>query len=245
MSRERPILFGSAMVKAILEGRKVQTRRIVRPQPKPWALNDAFLDTGDGEPVTLSQLEELCPYGVPGDRLWCREAWKSEDYSCADEQQDDGHECGDHCEQTYVYYAATPRVGYRPKPDKARITYLDESTPLDANPFLASAPWRPSIHMPRWASRITLEVTEVRVQRLQEISEEDAQSEGVEPMSLTEEEIAAATSESFNDRLIRALGPGQFSHRFTFEMLWQEINGKRAPWASNPWVWAISFKRVA
>lgn len=102
------------------------------------------------------------------------------------------------------------------------------------------------IHMPRWASRITLEVTDVRVQRLQDISEEDAKAEGVEPLSMTQKEIAdlqISDVSPFEKELFRLMGPGSFSYKATFQMFWSEIYGKGS-WDSNDWVRAISFKRV-
>lgn len=236
--KERPILFQGAMVRALLAGTKTQTRRLLKPQPELAIIGDRAADAlrklqdagiapkgeqprwrwdGCFYPRWPNSLHDLSPYGVPGDRLWVRETFKIRDYSCDEEPQEDGHECRDHCKQTYVYYRATPRVGYRPKPDGARITYLDESTLLTE---WYERDWRPSIYLPRWASRITLEVTEVRVQRLQEISEEDARAEGVDW--------------SMHGR----------SGRDNFRDLWDAINGKRAPWSSNPWLWVISFKRL-
>lgn len=138
--KERPILFSGAMVRAILENRKSQTRRRVKPQPKPWALNDAFLEWGDGSPLTLSQLAECGPYG-PGMRLWVRETWAP-------------WEGNGSATAWAVYRADAPDIPWTPRR------------------------WTPSIFMPRRASRITLEVTDVRVQHVQEISEEDARAEG-------------------------------------------------------------------
>jgi hypothetical protein len=94
--------------------------------------------------------------------------------------------------------------------------------------------WRPSIFMPRWASRITLEVTEVRVQRLQEVTEDDALAEGVEPLK----HIAP------DQPLLTGGTAGEQPHRLAFSVLWDSINGERASWVSNPWVWAVSFRRL-
>jgi hypothetical protein len=99
--------------------------------------------------------------------------------------------------------------------------------------------WRPSIHMPRWASRITLEVTDVRVQRLQDITDEDAKAEGVVPLEHIHED-QRVPGPGFNDCRL-----GDQPHRLPFAILWDEINGKRAPWEADPWVWAIEFERVA
>lgn len=154
------------------------------------------------------------PYGQPCDRLWVRETWAtSQDY--------------DHIPLRDAGFYSRDSIWYRAECE-------------DVHP--GRGVWRPPSCMPRWASRLTLEITSVRVQRLQDISEEDAQDEGVEPMRITEEDIAEATSDSIEDRLVRALGPGEFPHRFAFELYWQDIYGKRAPWSSNPWVWVVSFR---
>lgn len=206
--KERPILFSGAMVRAILAGTKTQTRRIER----------------DGDTIAkLPYPNVCCPYGALGDRLWVRETWRSWRSTCAEDDADDEHECGPHCDQTYVAYQATPRDGYRPKPDHARITYLDESTPLERNQRLLG-PWKPSIHMPRAFSRIDLEVVSVRVERLQDITEEDARAEGVP--------------------LVMPIGCNSSEYRASFRALWAAINGDRAPWASNPWVWRVEFRRA-
>lgn len=198
MSREHPILFSGPMARAILEGRKSVTRRVVKPQPvvgdggcwypepprktahraRHYA-NDAHLRKG--------LARDFCPYGTPGDRLWVRETWG--------------------------------------KLDMGSVCYRADDEPA----VPADGRWRPSIHMPRWASRITLEVTEVRVQRLQEISEEDAKAEGVEAVPFC-----------------KAGRPDGMEHVEAFEGLWTDINGKRpgCSWDANPFVWVISFRRL-
>jgi len=234
--KERPIIMGPDSVRAVLADRKTQTRRVLRREHvddvHAWCRCDA-----DGSWIGWAgQRAELtdydlftqraypdgggvrCPYGVVGDRLWVREAFKTSEYHCTEEQQDEAHECGEHCKQTYVYYAATPRHGYRPVPDRAAITYLDESSPLTD---WYTAGWKTPIFMPRWASRLTLEITDVRVQRLQDISDEDARAEG---QGIT-------------------WGGGCF-HR-SFAGGWDSINKKRGHgWDTNPWTWAVSFRRL-
>lgn len=264
--RERPILFSSPMVRAILAGQKTQTRRLVTvtggmfSSPMVRAImagtktvtgGKVRLCNGDGRGAFLyldfdgvpglswrpyggaptqpyPNPQDACPYGVPGDRLWVRETWRSWEERCDDgsgSPHDYDTQCGPHCSQTYVAYAASPRTGYRPKPDGATITYLDDSTPLESYHESLTGPWRPSIFMPRWASRITLELTDVRVQRLQDISEEDAKAEGItEPMPIM----------------------GTRGYVAAFSYLWDSINGKRYPWTdSNPWVWALTFRRLS
>ena len=104
---------------------------------------------------------------------------------------------------------------------------------------VSGGPWRPSIYMPRWASRLTLEITEVRVQRLQDISEEDALAEGMDGHVAGEGPVS---------RVRLFMEPGFLHSRFYregYEYAWDEINGKRAPWSSNPFVWVLTFRRQA
>lgn len=185
--KEHPILFSGPMIRAILEDRKTQTRRIVKPQPDAqlFSINSGpewtYPDRLDPDEPDWDRVR-LCPYGKPGDRLWVRETWRN-------------------------------------GPDKALYRATDDSgTP--------SIRWKPSIHMPRAYSRISLEVTAVRVERVQDISEKDAWAEGVHS-------IARRLPYSGDDLASVA-----------FSGLWQEINGKRHPWDSNPWVWVVEFKRI-
>ena len=181
-TRERPILFSGPLVRAILAGRKTQTRRIVKTGPGITAVDD--LD-GERWPGYMDECREWkrlpCPYGVPGDRLWVRETFDAPP--------------GSTNRAEVVYRADYER-------DEHQHT------------------WWPSIYMPRWASRITLEITGVRVERVQEISEADAFDEGV---SLS--------------------APDEQTYRWQFAVLWNAINGKDS-WESNPWVWVIEFRRV-
>lgn len=204
---ERPILFSAPMVRAILAGQKTQTRRALRRQfaldalpvempktaPEGWVVNghsgiwwcDAAANPDDAI---------HCPYGVPGDRLWVREAhWFFQD------QHD-------------------PVTGYTPP------VLTTEDVEYRADGESTRHGWRPSIHMPRWASRITLEITGVRVQRLQAIREGDAMDEGAEPI------------------LVPPDG-GSCPHVEGFEQLWKSINGRES-WDANPWVWVVEFKRL-
>ena len=202
--KERPILFSSEMVRAIIDGRKTQTRRVVKPQPAA------------GLP---------CPYGAPGDRLWVRETFAS---FRAEGQP------------------VTPRdARYVVLRDGAQV-YADGKTYPPLAAYAAGAfdaiKWRPSIHMPRWASRITLEVVSVRVERVQSITEEDARAEGVDWAA------PHPYGERWDDdredpREVGYSTGGSFA-RDNFRRLWDSINGKRASWASNPWVWAVEFRRV-
>ena len=193
---ERPILFSGAMVRAILEGRKTVTRRVVKPCRHPF-----------GRMLTAEEVAAefnggtcavLCPYGQPGERLWVRETFNRSNPGGA--------------EGVYYYRA-------------------DGQFPaaMGGNRFYGDEAWKPSIHMPRAASRILLEITAVRVERLQAISEEQAKAEGA-PMELAE--------------LERTVLGAVATYRAGFARLWQSINGAES-WFANPWVWVVEFKRVA
>lgn len=229
--KERPILFSAPMVRAILAGAKTQTRRALAIQPvgAPTA-GRLYRNRAMTKPVFAAIWANpsspdgstccLCPYGVPGDQLWVRETWYCDDY----------------------------RVQNGPylKPDDLDVTEAQDYGTLvyrassGDRPYEAEQPvWRPSIHMPRWASRITLDVLDIRVERLQDISEADAIAEGG-----TEAMRGWWTHEGlqWND-------PGP-NHRFgatpidSYRVLWESINGPGS-WGANPWVWAINFKRLA
>lgn len=215
MSKERPILFNDEMVRAILEGRKSQTRRIVKPAP-PANLDKALhVGVGSFEAVRASGLFRFsenqtgdmwpegpmpCPYGRPGDRLWVQEVhgYKIRSVGGTPHEQ--------------VTYRATD-------PDAAHC--------YDCNGNELPMLWQEPEKMPRWASRITLEITDVRVERLQDISEADSENEGCAPAFLDE----------FGN-----VGGAPF-YRRGFCKLWREIYGHDS-WGENPWVWVISFKRV-
>jgi hypothetical protein len=180
MIRERPILMSTPMVKAILDGRKTMTRRVMKLHSlsgKLYLRIKQVFPTGWRYIPIDNKIIKHCPHGIPGDRLWVRETFYAES-------------------KDTIYYKAS-WTGYEDAPNSG---------------------WKPSIFMPRWASRITLEITNVRVERLQEITEENAKAEG------TVNEFFA-------------------SDRYWFKDLWDSINGKKYPWSSNPWCWVIEFKR--
>lgn len=212
--KERPILFSAPMVRAILAGTKTQTRRVVKPQPfrdpsthgYQWHGGAALLRAEYGDRYVHTDLEPMrraaercCPYGQPGDRLWIRETFGVQ-ADCTI-----GY-------QKFTSLKLTPSAKERPK-----IHYRS-----DNNERAWVEKWRPSIHMHRWASRITLEVTDVRVERLQDISEADAVAEGVK--------------NSLH------LPGGRFASE-NYCHLWDTINGEGS-WDTNPWVWVVSFKRI-
>ncbi len=234
--KERPILMMGEMVRATLEDRKLQTRRVVKlreiqPSATPghdWTFRDRRMLWND---VSTKRLLEMCPYGVPGDRLWVRETWKS-----LGSYPDNG--------QANIEYRAGGRsLGIRTE-DWAKYLRPDSV-------------WRPSIHMPRWASRIDLEVTAVRVERVQEISTTDAMAEGVAPAPATG--IGPSYTRGFH-RLWNAInakpkpcygrieGKRVITHYESFP--WEDNEETRVhrgkPWivSGNPHVWVVEFKRV-
>ena len=214
--RERPIIFSAHMVLALLAGRKTMTRRIVKyVYPASFAVigvRDAISDR-DGAPSRLDIAPrdwELCPYGVPGDRLWVREAFQYCDV------QLDGYERED---PVCVLFKADMKP-YRCEPTARFI-------PNQHAEEWKIGRWRSPLYMPRWASRLTLEVTDVRVERLHDISDADARAEGVTPAPFT-----------------RAGRAADLLHVEAFEALWESIHGKGS-WHANPWLWVISFRRLA
>lgn len=216
--KERAILFSGRMVRAILEGRKTQTRRLVKPQPiidgpvSWWPDNSkpehAFIGDGD---LQIKLLEDAsCPYGYAyadgsKDRLWVRETWAALDREFEDPE---------------VIYRADYRPGTGIYASPCNCGWCDDGE--------NHAKWRPSIYMPRWASRINLEITGVRVERLQDITTSDIAAEGVDN---------GKSNAKMGDR-------HDAMQRIAFEELWDSINGDRAAWSSNPWVWVVDFARV-
>lgn len=208
----RPILFSSPMVRALLEGRKTMTRRMVNPQPRQgsmgcmskldwsWKRKGGFSYTVSNSPNGPSDIAEDCPYGVPGDRLWVRESMRLTERG--------------------LTYAA----------DGALVEDCAELQALMARPSLR--PSVPGIHMPRWACRLVLEVTAVRVERVKEIKVADA--------------IAEGCSEDFQETC-EPCGPecsgNHYGATWEFARLWDSINGEGS-WDANPWVWVVTFRRV-
>lgn len=195
---ERPILFSAPMVRAILDGRKTQTRRIVKHipmlgDPSGWCA--AAKAQEPGWVHIVGDYRRFCPYGEPGDRLWVREAWVRTDGM-----------------------TSVPDTFYRASESAANAEQL--------------GPWKSPLFMPRWASRITLEIESVRVERLQDISEEDAMAEGV----VHRNSCWYATDDPKALPWMTASG--------AYINLWESINGAGS-WDANPWVWVIQFRRIA
>ncbi|QZX85311.1 ASCH domain-containing protein [Metapseudomonas otitidis] len=201
--RERPILFAGPMVRAILNGEKTVTRRVMKPFQVPTLDDDGrwysvaqrdpkwgFAVDGDTERECANALAAslCCPHGAPGDRLWVRETYG--DAGC-------------------------------------RLTYRAD---LDDGAHCMVKKWIPSIHMPRSASRILLKITAVRIERLQDISDEQALAEGV---GVTKHAVGVKLTSPHDESVPRAM----------FRELWQSINGTES-WTANPWVWVVEFKRI-
>ena len=217
--KERPILFSAQMVRALLDGRKTQTRRVIKPAPEvfdhqvpirpeprgggKWI----FMAYSDRPSYQFATSDRKCPYGVPGDRLWVRETWRTL-------RRFDSHKPRNVPAGTMrAYEADAPYIGDCRSAPAGRMGKL-----------------RPSIFLPRWASRITLAITDVRVQRLQEISEADARAEGV-----------PYNHACFHDSIQSSIENTAIRN---YAVLWDRLNAKRGyGWDVNPWVWAISFKR--
>lgn len=215
--RERPILFSGPMVRAILDGTKTQTRRVVGLDTLQPSTTSGYEWTFRGkapvrsiaqqkraaggcwQDLTAGQFLALCPYGEPGDRLWVKETYALHHAWDAHPPSAGG--------------AASKRVWHR----------ADAPDAIDGR-----GRWRQSIHMPRWASRLTLGVTSVRVERLHDITEDDARAEGVEP----------SYGKGWDGQRAQIL-----SARDGFAHLWTSINGSES-WVANPFVWVVCFKRV-
>ncbi|EIV2913319.1 hypothetical protein L7Q46_002645 [Serratia marcescens] len=215
--KERPVIFNGEMVRSILDGRKTQTRRLVPEwqRPKYYPENDdephynwmavaqsdrrwGYGVFGETEEACAKELSTMapCPFGNAGDRLWVRETFAAFDADW--KHPGKPHDLKDGPWPNVVYPASVAKI-----PDGT---------------------CRPSIHMPRWASRILLEITAVRVERLNDISEEDAKAEGVAPSQ-------------------HIITPPEALYRVGFLKLWQSIYGEEN-WRANPWVWVIEFRRV-
>lgn len=229
--KERPILFSAPMVRALLAGTKTQTRRIIKPQPYIDAMGNFCWNGGNygqdmhGRPLSDSLASPLpwsdtgkvrCPYGAPGDRLWVKETFRftsefddSSPSRVADMCLDAGFRSpwaplqyeADNTRRDWKWTGTPP--GHLPQPGKTRV----------------------SIHMPRWASRITLEITGARVERLQECKEVDSEAEGVDFLRHIPDADETLTAKQL------------------YACLWDSINGNGA-WGANPWVWVVEFRRL-
>lgn len=214
---ERGMIFNAEMVRAILDGRKTQTRRIMKPQPEPcprgghWWPSNVFKtmlhvedEMQNGKGGWGGLVGDACPFGDVGDRIWVRETWA---------------EAGASAPDLKLYRANYPE----------HVPSIYENVPP-----AEEIRWTPSIHMPRWASRILLEITDVRVERLNAISEEDATAEGIPP--------AGSLLPDYPGTFLTPKGDFATA-KVAFQRLWESIYGEES-WNANPWVWVIEFKRV-
>lgn len=255
MTKERPILMSGPMARACLDDSKTETRRVIKPQPKGlpkgaycdpynhnyehftfWLPDNRMILSAGGNVKNTAHWR--CPYGVPGDKLWVRESWAK---AVTHKDHPDDNYVG--CNQALIVYKA----------DGAALSYIMDT--CDDYPTLCGKPrqrfdmpkrWRPSIHMPRWASRILLEIVELRAERLQDVTEAGAMAEGIR------RELVVVGSNCNGGRHCEEV---EYSYYYSgcpdgfetavdaYAHLWDAINGKGA-WADNPWVWVVKFKRI-
>ncbi len=226
--KDRPILFSGAMVRALLAGTKVQTRRVVKLPAdargvRYWATPSGRSQPGYADPGVnwwndAGNHLDRCPYGQPGDRLWVREAFR-----ITTNTMDEARAL------TEDIMSGTAIDWKADSVDRFVAEGLDREAAEAMHNFER---WRPSIHMPRWASRITLEITGVRVERLNDISEADARAEGIEE-----------GSGDFAGCFWCGASMSGTTAKECYSRLWEQINGPGS-WAANPWVWVIEFRRV-
>lgn len=228
---ERPITFNADMVRALLDGRKTQTRVVIEPQPIEGGSIDRLMRVGDylwgwqyldcnGDVIGQTR----CPYGRPGNRLWVRETFDiycGGSFTSTERQWWEGFTIdyiADGAMQNYAFLDGKPVEGTPDNIDYAMIRRMSDT---------GNSP-KPPIHMPRWASRITLQITDVRVERVQDITEDEAFAAGVQAPRI---------------------GPSEWGEPpeavYEFMRLWDSINAARGySWESNPWTWVIEFERV-
>ncbi|MFJ9451454.1 hypothetical protein [Herbaspirillum sp. NPDC101397] len=255
--KKRPILFSGAMVRALLDGSKTQTRRIVKPRPDfasalkllggPEAGTSIAYDHMFGgiglkrnAGIAFCQPNIHCPYGYAGDRLWVRETWQYADWT----------DCG----EPHIGYAADGKsVLHEEFPEdwakRLEEIWCELSAPanFDIDNRAADRRWRPSIHMPRWACRLLLDVVAVRVEHLQDISAEDAIAEGLSAITKDGKTVKYGIPD--RDGFPGSDDDGWHWNEWekdpivAFGKLWEKINGAGS-WAANPWVWVVEFKRA-
>ncbi len=218
MTKEKPILFSTEMVQAILEGRKTQTRRVIKPQPEwkdrkglcsqgwSWSDKNTKLSSYPEADSFSEAISLCCPYGNVGDILWVRETWQETTWMTKEDEN-----------YGFIYRASENGKDWEDNTEDWK--------------------WKPSIFMPKEACRIKLRIVNVRVERLQDISEEDAIKEGVESFY----------SENLGKKLFKEYG---YKNSYTgfpdisFKSLWDSINYDKFPWHKNPWIWVLEFERL-
>ncbi|EMG4964356.1 hypothetical protein V4423_003833, partial [Klebsiella pneumoniae] len=216
---ERGMIFNGEMVRALLDGRKTQTRRIVKGTDsavkfcKEWNINgeEVFVVLGEKDHTGMNPVLGAisCPFGAVGNRIWVREAFRVHSRAT---------------DVATLVYKASERNSWTEQTHRVPVAVCNKPATPEK--------WTPSLHMPRWASRILLEITDVRVERLNAINEHDAQAEGV-----------AKLRGGFWKHYQPGWTQHQLSARGSFVTLWKSIYGDES-WNSNPWVWVIKFKRI-
>jgi len=217
--KERPIIMGAESVRAILEGRKTQTRRVIDPHKyniggwdMPRTKEDMeagypFAENADGDFVSVV---DWCPYGRVGERLYVKER--------------------------FAYWIGREAVAYSDMCHKS-IEDIEWEDEVNISNIAEGGKWKSPMYMPRWASRITLEITDIRVERVQDITEEDAKAEGCDDTPYEQPWDGPGTWEGVKFGWIT---------RARYRTLWNSLNAKRGySWEKNPWVWAITFKVVS
>ncbi len=244
--KERPIIFSIDMVKAILEDNKTQTRRVVKPQPCEWVETIRYdnennlcvfygIEAGMSTSTTTfrGQPPISCPYGKVGDRLWVRETYRIDSFMPGEplrfgykdgtvEEENDSIGTPEY--EDWLDRATEQSTVDAEKAFKKGLVTQDEEGFYRWDKQKSPCRWRPSIFMPRWASRITLEITDIRVERLQKISYGDILNEG----------------RPINEHL----GNAGETAKVWFKELWNSLHKKGNHWEDNPWVWVVSFKKL-
>jgi len=223
--KERPMLFNSEMVNAVLSGNKTQTRRVIKDQPYTIEGNVSVIGGIDTSIDILRDKSKVsnfimdnckCPYGKVGDQLYVRETFRCNGWAT---------------DLATIFYKASKKKSY---------TEIHEQFPVEGKKQLkVDGKWIPSIHMPRWASRIQLEITDIRVERLNDISAKDALAEGIERTA------AKYCIEPYRNYDHHCMGSGynKSTPECSFMTLWESISGEGS-WDLNPWVWVVEFKVV-
>ena len=229
--KERGMIFNAEMVRAILDGRKTQTRRPMKVQP---VLSGGLYEVyGAGWSVGMTSVPAVpghslaanCPFGCVGDRIWVRETYRVHSKAS---------------DLATLVYKASEQNSWAEQTHRVPLSVCTKQVSPDK--------WTPAIHMPRWASRILLEITDVRLERLQDISEEGAQHEGLYTEVWDQTVVArnyAASDEFFqfwSDDMPHFVEMNEL-YRSSFRSLWESLYGEDG-WQANPWVWVIEFKRI-
>jgi hypothetical protein len=276
MPKERPILFAGEMVRAILDGRKTKTRRVVKlkcfDKSNTPGYDWHFRGTRRGgrssdlwQDLRHEEVLSLCPHGSPGHRLWVRETWARVNSECGPGFAYKANGAFVQPEYDGPNYGAGPSFNYEKYPGDYCMWYSDLVGGAGSD---EGYKWTPSIHMPRWASRITLGVTDVRIERLQDITASDARADGCEPdWDLFDEYTSCQEGWLEPEEFVEECedecdwvncGRGlvhsrehkewlrdrkELATKLAFANLWRRINGVDS-WHANPWVWVIEFRRL-